>query len=110
MVWLKQASLKAILLAVVLVTVTILVLMMLSETMTTQYIAEESVELRLLRQQQNELTAIRESLNELKKKQLDKVDHGNDFQSCEPSQKIAFCKTHKTGSSTLQNIFLRYVQ
>ena len=29
-------------------------------------------------------------------------------QSCDPIQKLAFAKTHKTGGSTLQNIFLRY--
>ena len=27
---------------------------------------------------------------------------------CEPMQNLAFAKTHKTGGSTLQNIFLRY--
>ena len=28
--------------------------------------------------------------------------------SCKPARNIVFLKTHKTGSSTLQNIFLRY--
>ena len=28
--------------------------------------------------------------------------------SCQPKQKVAFAKTHKTGGSTVQNIFLRY--
>ena len=27
---------------------------------------------------------------------------------CKPMQNLAFAKTHKTGGSTLQNIFLRY--
>ena len=28
--------------------------------------------------------------------------------SCSPKTQVAFAKTHKTGSSTLQNIFFRY--
>ena len=28
--------------------------------------------------------------------------------SCRPARNVIFLKTHKTGSSTLQNIFLRY--
>ena len=27
---------------------------------------------------------------------------------CKPEQRLAFAKTHKTGGSTLQNVFLRY--
>ena len=30
-------------------------------------------------------------------------------QYCEPITKLAFAKTHKTGSSTLQNILFRYL-
>ena len=31
-----------------------------------------------------------------------------DIQKCEPSKSLIFAKTHKTGGSTVQNIFLRY--
>ena len=30
------------------------------------------------------------------------------FQKCTPRKKIIFLKTHKTGSTTLQNIFYRF--
>ena len=30
-------------------------------------------------------------------------------EKCEPIHKLAFAKTHKTGSSTLQNIIFRYL-
>ncbi len=35
-------------------------------------------------------------------------DYGDDIKTCEPVTKVAFAKTHKTGSSTVQNILLRY--
>ena len=31
-----------------------------------------------------------------------------ELQTCSPIKSISFAKTHKTGSSTVQNIFLRY--
>ena len=31
-----------------------------------------------------------------------------EMQTCSPKTSISFAKTHKTGSSTLQNVFLRY--
>merc|ERR1719508_394198 len=37
---------------------------------------------------------------------IEDVEAGGD--SCSPKTQVAFAKTHKTGSSTLQNIFFRY--
>ena len=34
--------------------------------------------------------------------------HRINISECKPIESIAFAKTHKTGSTTLQNIFLRY--
>ena len=31
-----------------------------------------------------------------------------ELQTCSPIKSISFAKTHKTGSSTVQNVFLRY--
>jgi len=38
----------------------------------------------------------------------DGAEASTDQAECQPRSKVAFAKTHKTGSSTLQNIFFRY--
>ena len=66
-------------------------------------------DLQVLKDQRTELLKIQKKLRDIGDLQVQQyfndIDGGD---TCQPTMAVAFAKTHKTGGSTIQNIFLRY--